>query len=55
MLTHHHTPRGATVKETNSIVATTASPGRTSTAKAPARICQGAKLFCDDSAMTSVA
>jgi hypothetical protein len=54
MLTHHHTVRSGTVKETNNIVATTAILGRTSTANAPARICHGAKAFCDDSWMAAV-
>ena len=45
---HHQAPRAGTVNDTNAIVVATAIAGRTSTANAHARICQGAKAFSDD-------
>ncbi|GFG62830.1 hypothetical protein MKUB_03200 [Mycobacterium kubicae] len=54
MHTHHQAPRGATVKETTAMVATTALPSTTSTANAPARLCQGANAGCGEAKTTAV-
>ncbi len=48
---HHHAPRAGTVNETTAIVANTAMAGRTSTTKAPARMCHGAKRSSGNSSI----
>ena len=48
MQIHHHPAPLGTVRDTNAIVAITATPGNTSRAKAPTREGHGAKAFRDD-------